>query len=199
MYRIELAPALVQVLEANLPTTSLNHSMDNPMQILKSIIASILTAAGVLSISAASAYTPTGTPPAGPGPTNLFYAGINFPCTGNFTITVGQQPPPPAHAPASVSVATFGTNALCVSITPMNLPWLIGAATGGPSIYTAPVTGVIIRVGSLGVICTQGPTDTVIMTLDDLSGVASFNGTLHNGTIPCNVSGSGLATALRAP
>jgi len=164
----------------------------------------ILLALGASLTPSAYAYTPLNSnTPTGTGPTTLSYVGLNVPCHSSFAIAVQSD------GTAAITVAAFvqesGDSSFCPSIT-ANFPvvpsfgWAIGPATlvsgSGPiGTYSATVSGVSVTVPGLHVTCTG----SVTLTLNDATGEASFNGTLHNGAIACGVSGTGLATVVRAP
>ncbi len=173
------------------------------MSIIKSSLAGCFLALGTIITSSVCAYTPLNTASTtGAGPTTLSYVGQNVPCHSTFNITVNTS------GAATITGATFikedGDSSFCPTITANMTPWTIGTATlvsgsGATGTYTAPITGVSVTVPGLHITCAQNPTDTVTLTLNDATGMASFNGTLHNGTIACGVSGTGLSTSVRAP
>jgi len=158
-----------------------------------------LLALGTLISSSACAYTPlNSTSTTSLGPTTLSYIGQNVPCHSAFTIAVS------ASGAATITSAVFtqglGDSPFCPSISMNAAPWTIGSATLVSDItYSAPVSGISVTVPGLHVTCKQSLMDTVTMTLNNAAGIASFTGTLHNGMIPCGVSGTGLTTWVRAP
>lgn len=164
---------------------------------LKSVIGASLFAVSAMAASSAFAYGPSaGSFGAGPGATTLSYLGNNVPCTSTFTISIDGV----AGHGGSVTNAVFATgsggSALCPHITANSLPWALSAASGSGPTYTATISGVSVFVPPpVNATCTG----SVTVTLNNSTGQASFSGTLHNGAIPCGVSGTGLTTAITAP
>ena len=168
---------------------------------IKSMIGASLFAVGAMvALSAfASSYTLAPSTNTISGPTSLTYAGTVIPCTGIFTITIT------ATGTASVTAATFGTNALCTSIKAQGLPWPIAPPTlVSAGVYAGAVTGVRLFIEALGVTCSQLSTDNVTITLNTNASphTATFSGTLHSGTVPspsmvaCPVNGGPFYTTI---
>lgn len=160
----------------------------------KSIIRMPFLAIGILSAFSVSAYTPApSVSSTGEGVSVLAFAGANISCHATLTISVTST------GAALISGATFigdPTPTLCVGVTGNATPWSIGTATlVSGSVYSATVSNVSVTAPALHITCTG----SVTMTLDNSTGMASFNGTLHFGVTPCGFSGTGLTTMVRAP
>ncbi|KRE88949.1 hypothetical protein ASG87_05150 [Frateuria sp. Soil773] len=127
------------------------------MKAIKSILLGSLVLAGTLGASSSFATqwfvggSANGTSTVGPGPTNVTFAGNNFPCTSTFTVQdVGGA--------ASVIAASFSGSAVCKAIKATNLPWAISApargSSGGNPTWTATVSDV--SVAALGFFTCSG-------------------------------------------
>ena len=150
------------------------------MKAIKSLVLGSLVLASTLGASSAFAQwtvggSSSGTSIVGPGPTNLSFLGISYPCTGTFTVqaTAGS---------AVVTAASFSGSAVCTSIKANNLPWAISAPSGsGP--WTGTVSGV--NVTAAGIFNCSGSASIKV----DTSGNASFSGSLgvcaiSSGSLP---------------
>lgn len=128
------------------------------MKAIKSILLGSLALAGTLGASSAFATQwfvgggTTGTSTVGPGPTNVTFAGNNFPCTSTFTVQdVGGA--------ATVIAASFSGSAVCSAIKATNLPWVISAPVrstnpSGNPVWSGTVSGV--SVSALGFFTCSG-------------------------------------------
>jgi len=170
---------------------------------LKSVIGASLFAVSAMAASSAFAYGPAnGSYVAGPGATTLSYLGNNVPCTSTFTIYTNGVSGDAASVIGASFASGTGGSALCPHITATaspTSPWTLTPATlVSTGVYTATIIGVSVYVPApINATCTGSVTVTLNQTASP--SVASFSGTLHNGAIPCGVSGTGLLTAITAP
>lgn len=155
---------------------------ENIMKTIKSLLLASVVLTGTLGATSAFAQwtvggSSSGTSIVGPGPTNLSFLGIAYPCTGTFTVqdTSGTM---------MVTAASFTGSAVCTSIKANRLPWPVSAPAGsGP--WTGTVSG--INVTAAGIFNCSGNASIAV----DTSGNASFSGSLGL----CAISSGSLPTS----
>jgi len=170
---------------------------------LRSALLTFFLVVGMLVTSSVFAYGPAaGSYSVGPGPTTLSYLGTNVPCFSTFTVYIDGISGDSGLVIGAAFGSGSGGSGLCPHITASaspSSPWSLSPATFvSAGIYTATVSGISLYVPPpINATCTGSVTVTLNQTTSPT--VVSFNGTLHNGPIPCGVSGTYLYTQLTAP